>query len=169
MRIYSKSRVTVRDLEVHDTVFLSGPDVTENPGVFSLHLVDDSVTLLGEVLEALPGWRPGTIRMRVETAKSTYLIEVERSHEFLKASPKLMQASEIKAKDKIVMRGEAAPEELGGKPVHTDLVQARGAVSTVLKTWTLSDGCIRLAVLLGRKKKFKFIVEPSRMLEVFQN
>lgn len=167
MRNYSTSRVTVRDLEVHDTVFLSGPAVTANPGVFSLHLVDDSETLLGEVLEALPGWRPGTIRMRVETAKSSYLIEVERSHEFLKVSPNLIQASEIKAKDKIIMRGEAAPEELGGKPAHTDLVEARGAVSTVLKSRILSDGCIKIAVLLGRKKRFKFIVEPSRIMEVF--
>lgn len=167
MREYSKSRVEVRDLEVHDTVVLAGPEVTATAGVFSLDFMHEPGPLSGEVLEALEGFKPGTIRMRVETAKSAYLIEVERSQEFLKISPNITTAGQIKAGDKIIMRGEAAPEELGGKPAHTELVLGRGAVSTVLKTWTLRDGCIRLTVLLGRKKRFKFVVEPARVMEIF--
>lgn len=166
MRSDSKSRVQVKDLEVHDTVVLAGPETVKNHEVYSLDFIGESETLLGEILEARESREPGKIRMRVETSKLPYLLEVDCSQEFLTISPKPTAAGEVKPKSKIILRGEAAPEELGGKPFHTDLVRAYGAVADVLKVWTLRDGCIRITVKIARRKKFRFIVEPSRVLEV---
>lgn len=163
----SKSRVTVRNLEVHDTVFLAGRETTERDGVFSLSFMGESDTLFGEIMEASESDKPGKIKMRVATVKASYLLDVERTQEFLKISPQLLTAAEIKAGSKIILRGEAAPEELGGKPSHTDLVRSHGAVADVLKVKTLRDGCLQLIVLLGRKRRFKFVVESKRVLEVF--
>lgn len=166
MRERSKSRVQVKDLEVHDTVVLSGPETVKNDEVYSLDFMGESGVLYGEILEARESHEPGKIRMRVETSKLPYLLEVDRSQEFLTITPNPTAAKEVKAKSKIVLRGEAAPEELGGKPFHTNLVMAYGAVADVLRVRTLKDGCIKITVKVARRKKFRFIVEPSRVLEI---
>jgi hypothetical protein len=166
VRERSKSRVQVKDLEVHDTVVLAGPETIKNDDIYSLSFMGESETLFGEILEARESPEPGKIKMRVETSKFPYLLEVDRSQEFLTISPKLTPASQVKAKSKIILRGEAAPEELGGKPLHGDLVRSYGAVADVLRVRTLSDGCIKITVKIARRKKFRFIVEPSRVLEI---
>lgn len=166
MREYSKSRVEVKDLEVHDTVVLAGPETVKNDDIYSLSFMGESEILFGEILEARESREPGKIKMRVETSKFPYLLEVDRSQEFLTISPNLSTAEQVKPKSKIILRGEAAPEELGGKPFHTDLVRAYGAVAEVLRVRTLSDGCIKITVKIARRKKFRFIVGPSQILEI---
>lgn len=166
MRERSKSRVQVKDLEVHDTVVLAGPETVKNDEVYSLDFMGESDTIFGEILEARESRKPGKIKMRVETSKFPYLLEVDRSQEFLTITPKLTNADQVKAKSKIILRGDAAPEELGGKPLHTDLVRSYGAVADVLRVRTLKDGCIKITVKVARRKKFRFIVESSRVLEI---
>jgi hypothetical protein len=166
VREYSKSRVAVKDLEIHDTVFLAGPEVAQHEGVFSLHFMGESDTLSGEILEALESQQPGKIRIRIQTPKFAYLLDVERSQEFLTVSPNLSTAGDLAIGDSIILRGEAEPESLGGKESHTELVKARGAIAEVRKVKTLRDGCKKITVLIAQRKKFSFIVEPERVLEI---
>lgn len=165
MRESSKSRVAVKDLQLHDTVFLAGPEVAKHDGVFSLHFMGESDTLYGEILEAFESRHPGKIRIRVETPKFAYLLDVERSEEFLTISPNLSTAGNLKLGDRIILRSEASPEALGGKPVHDELVKSLSAIAEVRKVKTLKDGCKKITVLIAHRKKFLFIVEPTRMFE----
>jgi hypothetical protein len=126
----------------------------------------ESDTLLGEIVDAFESRLPGKIRIRVNTKKSDYLLDVARSDEFLTVEPKEISAGELGIKSKVLLRGDAAPELLGGKPLHTDLVQIHGAVAEVRKVKVLRNGDVRVTVLLGVRRKFTFTVDPETILEV---
>lgn len=165
MRESSKSRVAVKDLNLHDTVYLSGHEVGRNDGIFSLHFMGESDTITGEVLEITESPKQGKIRIRVEAVKFAYLLDVDPTDEFLKIEPKLKEASKLNLNDRIILRNEASPESLEGKAIHTELVNSFSAIAQVRKVKTLKDGCKRITVMIANRKRFTFIVEPSRTFE----